>query len=80
MIEKIFDLKIVAIGHFVSRSGTIFIHSLLDNHPEVITVPATIDITHLLVDKKLSVQEYYEIFEKNNPKFFDTSKFTQKDK
>lgn len=80
MIEKMFDLKIVAIGHFVSRSGTIFIHSLLDNHPEVITVPATIDIAHLLVDKKLSVKEYYEIFEKYNPKFFDTSKFTQKDK
>jgi len=80
MIEKIFDLKTVAIGHFVSRSGTIFIHSLLDNHPEVITVPATIDIAHLLVDKKLSAQEYYEIFEKYNPKFFDTSKFTQKDK
>ena len=50
MIEKIFDLKTVAIGHFVSRSGTIFIHSLLDNPPEVITVPATIDIAHLLVD------------------------------
>ena len=80
MIEKMFDLKIVAIGHFVSRSGTIFIHSLLDNHPEVITVPATIDIAHLLVNKKLSVKEYYEIFEKYNPKFFDTSKFTQKDK
>jgi len=80
MTQKIFSLKIVAIGHFVSRSGTIFIHSLLDNHPEVITIPATIDISDLLVNKKLSAQKYFEIFEKNNPKFFDTSKFTLKDK
>ena len=81
MNKNLFNLKIAAIGQFVSRSGTIFLHSLLDNHPEIITIPATIDINEFLINQKFSsADESYKIFEKNNPKFFDTSKFTIKDK
>ena len=43
-MTNFFDLKIVAISHFISRSGTLYLHSLLDNHPEIATIPGTIAI------------------------------------
>ena len=76
-----FNLKIVAISHFISRSGTLYLHSLLDNHPQIATIPATINIENLLkIKEKFTVEECYQIFKNNNPKFFDTSKFTPIDK
>ena len=76
-----FNLKILAISHFISRSGTLYLHSLLDDHPEIATIPGTFDITELLkVKENQTSEECYEIFKKNNPKFFDTSKFTFADK
>lgn len=77
--NNFFNLKTVAITQVVSRSGTIYLHSLLDNHPEIATIPATININCLLNQNSLSPLEYYNLFKKNNPKFFDTSKFTLKD-
>ena len=80
-MSDFFNLKIVAISHFISRSGTLYLHSLLDNHPEIATIPGTIDIVELLkIKKNSSALECYEIFKKNNPKFFDTSSFNFKDK
>ncbi len=80
-MSDFFNLKIVAISHFISRSGTLYLHSLLDNHPEIATIPGTIDIVELLkIKKNCSALECYEIFKKNNPKFFDTSSFNFKDK
>ena len=43
-----FNLKILAISHYISRSGTLYLHSLLDDHPEIATIPGTIDIVELL--------------------------------
>ena len=80
-MTNFFDLKIVAISHFISRSGTLYLHSLLDNHPEIATIPGTIDIVELLqINENHTIEECFQIFKKNNPKFFDTSKFTFVDK
>ena len=80
-MSNFFNLKIVAISHFVSRSGTLYLHSLLDNHPEIATIPGTIDIVDLLkIKKEFTAEKCFEIFKKNNPKFFDTSTFTFIDK
>ena len=76
-----FKLKIVAISHYISRSGTLYIHSLLDDHPEIATIPGTINIVNLLqIRKDLTAEECFQIFKIDNPKFFDTSKFTFLDK
>tara|TARA_A100001015_G_C14925840_1_gene686314 strand:- start:112 stop:1257 length:1146 start_codon:yes stop_codon:yes gene_type:complete len=80
-MNKFFNLKIVAITHFISRSGTLYLHSLLDNHPQIATIPGTIDIVKILkIKKRLSALECYEIFKENNPKFFDTSSFNFSDR
>ena len=80
-MSDFFKLKIVAITQFISRSGTLYLHSLLDNHPEIATIPGTISIVQLLkIKRNCSATECYEIFKKNNPKFFDTSLFTVKDR
>ena len=58
-----FNLPIVAISHFISRSGTVYLHSLLDDHPEIASIPATIDIENLLEIKKgYSAENCFEIF------------------
>ena len=76
-----FNLKILAISHYISRSGTLYLHSLLDDHPEIATIPGTIDIVELLkVNKDKTADQCFQIFKKYNPKFFDTSKFTFVDK
>ena len=80
-MSNFFNLKIVAISHFISRSGTLYLHSLLDNHSEIATIPGTIDIVDLLnIDKNCTAEKCFNLFRKNNPKFFDTSKFTFLDK
>lgn len=80
-MSDFFNLKIVAISHFISRSGTLYLHSLLDNHPQIATIPGTINIVDLLeIKKNATAEECYQIFKNNNPKFFDTSKFTFIDK
>lgn len=73
------NLKIVAISQLVSRSGTVYLHSLLDNHPEVATIPANLDISCFYNKKNLSSNQYFKLFEKFNSKFFNTSKYNLKD-
>ena len=79
-MSNVFDLNVVAISHYISRSGTLYLHSLLDNHPEIITIPGTIDIVEILKSKNCNAEKYLNIFIKNNPKFFDTSSFNFTDK
>ena len=64
-MTNFFDLKIVAISHFISRSGTLYLHSLLDNHPEIATIPGTIDIVELLqINENHTIEECFQIFKK----------------
>ena len=77
MIE---NLKIVNIGHYVNRTGTLFLHSLLDNHPQILSIPGVINLNNILQNKVTSANQALEYFERENPKFFDTSKFTLTDK
>tara|TARA_E500000178_G_C17001859_1_gene746093 strand:+ start:79 stop:1164 length:1086 start_codon:yes stop_codon:yes gene_type:complete len=71
-VEK--NYQIVNIGHFVSRTGTVFLHSLLDSHPQILTMPAVINFRNLLNKRNFyTAEEAFEIFDKENPKFYDTS-------
>lgn len=79
MEDNIFNLKIASIGHFISRSGTLFLHSLLDNHPQILTIPGTLNLIDILKKKNLNAKSCFDLFEKSNPKFFDTSLFKEID-
>ena len=68
------NYQIVNIGHFVSRTGTVFLHSLLDDHPQILSIPGVINFRNLLNKKTFySIEEAFDIFDKENPKFYDTS-------
>ena len=45
--------QIVNIGHIFSRSGTLYLHSLLDNHPEIITIPGVVNFNFLFRELEL---------------------------
>ena len=70
------EFKIVNIGHYLSRSGTVYLHSLLDGHPEIITIPGVINFNHILKNNFKTSDDVIKAFEIENPKFYDTS--TQK--
>tara|TARA_B100001057_G_scaffold501057_1_gene620110 strand:+ start:2739 stop:3830 length:1092 start_codon:yes stop_codon:yes gene_type:complete len=73
------NLKIFSIGHYVSRTGTLFLHSLLDNHPSILTIPGVIKLEKIIkkdIDNSITA---FNFFEKDNPKFFDTSLFSPND-
>ena len=73
------NLDIVCIGHYVSRTGALFIHSSLDNHPQILSIPG-VQNYNMMINKKINTpEEALRIFERNIPKFYDTSNFTEKD-
>jgi len=74
------NLKIVNIGHYINRTGTLFLHSLLDNHPQILTIPGVLNFNDILKNKISSSEKALELFENENPKFFDTSSFNIFDK
>ena len=73
------NLDIVCVGHYASRAGTLFIHSLLDNHPQILSMPGVQNYNEMVKKKINTPEEALRIFEKNIPKFYDTSTFTEKD-
>tara|TARA_X000000950_G_scaffold145880_1_gene180274 strand:- start:409 stop:1503 length:1095 start_codon:yes stop_codon:yes gene_type:complete len=75
-----YNLKVVNIGHYINRTGTLFLHSLLDNHPQILTVPGVLNFNYILNNNISSSEEALELFENENPKFFDTSSFNILDK
>ena len=77
MIE---NLQIVNIGHYVNRTGTLFLHSLLDNHPQILSIPGVINLDSILQNRIDNANQALEYFERENPKFFDTSSFIITDK
>ena len=47
MKETIFHLNIASIAHYHSCTGTVFLHSLLDDHPEIISIPGVPNLMNL---------------------------------
>ena len=75
MKETIFHLNIASIAHYHSCTGTVFLHSLLDDHPEIISIPGVPNLMNLFKKKYSSASEALEKFLNDNPCFFDTALF-----
>jgi hypothetical protein len=73
--EKINKLDIYLITHGLP-SGSMLLHSLLDSHPEIITIPGTPDIYSFVNDVHISVSSVLKKFEKCNPYFYNTKEQT----
>jgi len=71
-------LKVAMITHYQS-SGSLYLHSLLDGHPEIITIPGVPHLDSIINGHFSSAEHALEIFNKANPKFYDTSKMTYSD-
>ena len=50
------NLDIVCIGHYVSRTGALFIHSSLDNHPQILSIPG-VQNYNMMINKKINTPE-----------------------
>ena len=69
--KRVSDLDIYLITHDLP-SGSIFLHSLLDSHPEIITIPGTPDIYSFVNDNYIDTSSVLNKFEECNPDFFNT--------
>ena len=69
------SLQSVLLTHYQS-SGITYLHSLFDSHPEIISIPGIPNLDHLMDQEYYTLQEALDLFNKANPKFFDTSKFS----
>ena len=78
-MKKLFDLQIVSISHYQPCTGSVFLHSLLDGHPEICTIPGVPNFMPLISSKYYSAEDAFMIFEISNPKFYDTSKMSRSD-
>ena len=78
-MKKLFDLQIVSISHYQSCTGSVFLHSLLDGHPEICTIPGVPNFMPLISSIYDSAEDAFKIFELSNPKFYDTSKMSRID-
>ena len=71
-------LNVAMITHYQS-SGSLYLHSLLDCHPQIITIPGVPHLDPIINGYFDSAEQALEIFNKANPKFYDTSKMTYSD-
>ena len=70
--NKMVNLKVAMITHYQS-SGSLYLHSLLDGHPEIITIPGVLSLNSILLNN-YNFEEALNVFNKENPSFYDTSK------
>ena len=75
-MKNLFNLRIVSISHYQSCTGTLYLHSLLDGHPQICTIPGVPNLMPLLSKKYSTPEEALHIFEDYNPKFYDTNTMT----
>jgi len=73
--KRVSDLDIYLITHDLP-SGSILLHSFLDSHPEIITIPGTPDIYSFVNDNYVDASSVLDKFEECNPYFFNTSEQT----
>ena len=71
-------LNVTMITHYQS-SGSLYLHSLLDSHPLIITIPGVPHLDPIINGHFNSAEQVLETFNKANPKFYDTSKMTYSD-
>lgn len=76
---KFYQLKVIGISHFQSCTGSVYIHSLLDGHPQLCSIPGIINLLPIIFGNFTSAVQALEVFEQANPKFYDTSLMTTKD-
>jgi len=72
-LEFMKTLQIAFICRYIP-SGSIYMHSLFDAHPEVLTIPGVIILDALCNENIKSAEESLILFLKANPFFYDTSK------
>ena len=73
--KRVSDLDIYLITHDLP-SGSMLLHSFLDSHPEIITIPGTPDIYSFVNDNYVDASSVLDKFEECNPYFFNTSEQT----
>jgi hypothetical protein len=71
-------LQPVLLTHFQS-SGILYLHSLFDGHPEIISIPGVPSLTGIIASTCSTIQQALDIFNHENPKFYDTSKMSRID-
>ena len=71
--KRVSDLDIYLITHDLP-SGSILLHSFLDSHPEIITIPGTPDIYSFVNDNYVDAASVLNKFEECNPYFYNTLK------
>ena len=69
--KRVSDLDIYLITHGLP-SGSMLLHSLLDSHPEIITIPGTPDIYSFINDNYVNASSVLDKFEEYNPYFYNT--------
>ena len=66
------------ISHYQS-SGSLYLHSLLDGHPQIMTIPGVPELDPIIFGSFDTAQQALNIFNSANIKFYDTSKMTLAD-
>ena len=72
------ELTISMITHYQS-SGSLYLHSLLDGHPQIMTIPGVPELSPIINGSFDTAQQALNIFNNANIKFYDTSKMTLAD-
>ncbi len=72
------ELTVAMITHYQS-SGSLYLHSLLDGHPQIITIPGVPELDSIIFGSFDTAQQALNAFNDANIKFYDTSKMTLAD-
>ena len=68
-------LTVAMITHYQS-SGSVYLHSLLDGHPQIMTIPGVPHLDPIIKGVFNTPQESLDVFNLANPKFYDTSQMS----
>ena len=68
-------LSIAMITHYQS-SGSVYLHSLFDGHPQILTIPGIPQLDPIIQDTFESPLKALNMFNHVNPKFFNTLRMT----
>ena len=72
------ELTTVMITHYQS-SGSLYLHSLLDGHPQIMTIPGVLGLDPIINRSFDTAQQALNAFNDANTEFYDTSKMTLAD-
>ena len=69
------ELTTAMITHYQS-SGSLYLHSLFDGHPQIMTIPGVPELNPIIYGSFDTAQQALNVFNDANIKFYDTSKMT----